>query len=54
MFNWGGEIPAMVVIESIIRLLPGALSGEKSYMEESHYNGLLEHPQYTRPRILMA
>lgn len=47
----GGEIPAMVVIESIIRLLPGVLGGEKSYMEESHYNGLLEHPQYTRPRI---
>ena len=46
----GGEIPAMVLIESIIRLLPGALSGEESYVNESHYNGLLEYPQYTRPR----
>lgn len=47
----GGELPAMVVIESIIRLLPGALSGEESYVNESHYNGLLEYPQYTRPRV---
>ncbi|CCQ97468.1 tRNA (guanine-1-)-methyltransferase [[Clostridium] ultunense Esp] len=47
----GGEIPAMVLIESIIRLLPGALSGDESYKDESHYNGMLEHPQYTRPRI---
>ncbi|MCF6466399.1 tRNA (guanosine(37)-N1)-methyltransferase TrmD [Clostridium sp. Cult2] len=47
----GGEIPAMVLIESIIRLLPGALSGEESYTDESHYDGLLEYPQYTRPRI---
>ena len=46
----GGEIPAMVLIESIIRLLPGALSGKESYVNESHYNGLLEYPQYTRPR----
>lgn len=47
----GGEIPAMVLIESIIRLLPGALGSEESYVDESHYNGLLEYPQYTRPRI---
>ena len=47
----GGEIPAMVLIESIIRLLPGALGSEESYLDESHYNGLLEYPQYTRPRI---
>jgi tRNA (guanine37-N1)-methyltransferase len=47
----GGELPAMVLIESIIRLLPGALSGEESYVNESHYNGLLEYPQYTRPRV---
>jgi len=47
----GGELPAMVLIESIIRLLPGALSSEESFTEESHYNGLLEYPQYTRPRI---
>ena len=46
----GGEIPAMVLLDSIVRLVPGVLSSEESYMEESHYNGLLEYPQYTRPR----
>lgn len=47
----GGEIPAMVIVDSVIRLLPGVLKDEESYMEESHYEGLLEHPQYTRPRV---
>ena len=47
----GGELPAMVLIESIIRLIPGALASEESFIEESHFNGLLEHPQYTRPRV---
>lgn len=46
----GGEIPAMVLMDSIIRLLPGVLSSEESYSDESHFDGLLEHPQYTRPR----
>jgi len=46
----GGEIPAMIIVDAVVRLLPGVLSGEQSFMEESHYNGLLEHPQYTRPR----
>lgn len=46
----GGEIPAMVIVDSIVRLLPGVLSSEESYVDESHYNGLLEYPQYTRPR----
>lgn len=46
----GGEIPAMIIVDAVVRLLPGVLSGEESFMEESHYNGLLEHPQYTRPR----
>ena len=46
----GGELPAMVLIESIIRLIPNVLSSKESYTEESHYVGLLEHPQYTRPR----
>lgn len=46
----GGEIPAMVMIDSITRLLPGVLSNEESYINESHYEGLLEYPQYTRPR----
>ncbi|MDR7869923.1 MAG: tRNA (guanosine(37)-N1)-methyltransferase TrmD [Tissierellaceae bacterium] len=45
----GGEIPAMVLIDAVSRLLPGVLSSEESYSEESHYNGLLEYPQYTRP-----
>lgn len=47
----GGEIPAMVLIDGITRLLPGVLSTDESFLDESHYNGLLEHPQYTRPRI---
>ena len=46
----GGEIPAMVLVESIVRLLPGVLAQSESFEEESHYNGLLEHSQYTRPR----
>ncbi len=47
----GGELPAMVLIDSIIRLLPGVLRSEESYKKDSHYNGLLESPQYTRPRV---
>lgn len=46
----GGEIPAMVLIDGIARLLKGTLSSEESYEDESHYEGLLEYPQYTRPR----
>ncbi|MDR7856356.1 tRNA (guanosine(37)-N1)-methyltransferase TrmD [Tissierella sp.] len=46
----GGEIPAMVLLDSIIRLLPGVLRTDESFIEDSHYNGLLEYPQYTRPR----
>jgi tRNA (guanine37-N1)-methyltransferase len=45
----GGEIPAMIIIDSVSRLLPGVLSNEESFSEESHYDGLLEYPQYTRP-----
>jgi tRNA (guanine37-N1)-methyltransferase len=45
----GGEVAAMVVVECIIRLLPGALGSEESAEEDSHVNGLLEYPQYTRP-----
>lgn len=47
----GGEIPAMVLIDGITRLLPGVLSTDESFLDESHYNGILEHPQYTRPRV---
>jgi len=47
----GGEFAALVFLDSIFRVLPGVLSSEKSFQNESHYNGLLEHPQYTRPQI---
>ncbi|WP_313756584.1 tRNA (guanosine(37)-N1)-methyltransferase TrmD [Tissierella sp.] len=46
----GGEIPAMIIIDAIVRLLPGVLRSDESFTDESHYNGLLEYPQYTRPR----
>jgi tRNA (guanine37-N1)-methyltransferase len=45
----GGEIPAMVVIDAVVRLLPGVLGSEESRQEDSHAYGLLEYPQYTRP-----
>jgi len=48
----GGELPAMVLIDSLIRLLPGALGHNESAVEDSFYSGLLDHPHYTRPEIL--
>jgi len=45
----GGELPALVVIEAVARRLPGVLGSETSLAEESHAQGLLEYPQYTRP-----
>lgn len=45
----GGELPAMVVADSVIRLLPGVLGDDTSSHEESHSEGLLEYPHYTRP-----
>lgn len=47
----GGELPAMVVIDAVSRLLPGVLGEQESPLHDSFYNGLLEYPQYTRPRI---
>jgi tRNA (guanine37-N1)-methyltransferase len=47
----GGEVPAMVVMETIIRLLPGVLGNKASLQEESFTGGLLEYPQYTRPEV---
>ncbi|TES88801.1 MAG: tRNA (guanosine(37)-N1)-methyltransferase TrmD [Dehalococcoidia bacterium] len=47
----GGELPALVVIDTVIRLLPGVLGSEDSAQEDSHANGLLEYPQYTRPAV---
>lgn len=46
----GGELPAMVVMDAIIRLLPGALGHEESAVRDSHASGLLDCPHYTRPR----
>lgn len=46
----GGELPAMVVIDAVVRLLPGALGAEEGAADESFADGLLEYPQYTRPR----
>jgi tRNA (guanine37-N1)-methyltransferase len=48
----GGEVPAMVVIDTVIRFVPGVLGDEQSVAEESHSQpGRLEYPQYTRPRV---
>ena len=45
----GGEIAAQAMIDATVRLIPGVLGNEASTEEESHSNGLLEHPQYTKP-----
>jgi len=45
----GGEIPAMVLIDTVVRLRDGVIGKEESLEHESHSNGLLEHPHYTRP-----
>ena len=47
----GGEIAAMAVADATARLIPGVLASEDSYTNESHFNGLLEYPQYTRPAV---
>lgn len=46
----GGELPAMVMIDSIARLVPGVIKEQDSFLEDSFYDGLLEHPHYTKPR----
>jgi tRNA (guanine37-N1)-methyltransferase len=46
----GGELAAMVVIDAVVRQLPGVLGSEDSAKDDSHTNGLLEYPQYTRPQ----
>ena len=50
----GGELPAMVLIDTVSRMIDGVLKTEESFTLESHYNGLLEHPQYTRPPEFMG
>lgn len=50
----GGEMPAMVMIDSISRLVPGVLGNDASWEDESFSDGLLEYPQYTRPEVFMG
>ena len=50
----GGELPALMLTDSVARLQDGVLPNEDAYSIESHYNGLLEHPQYTRPEEWMG
>lgn len=45
----GGELAAMVMVDATVRLIPGVVGNEESILEDSHSNGLLEHPHYTRP-----
>lgn len=45
----GGELPALSLADAVCRMLPGVLSDEECFTEESHFSGLLEYPQYTRP-----
>lgn len=47
----GGELSALVVVDSVVRLLDGVLPSSECFENESHYNGLLEYPQYTRPEV---
>lgn len=47
----GGELPAMVMVDAIVRLLPGAVGHHESPLEDSFYRGVLDHPHYTRPAV---
>jgi tRNA (guanine37-N1)-methyltransferase len=47
----GGELPALVLADAVCRMIPGVLSAEECFTEESHFAGLLEYPQYSRPRV---
>jgi len=50
----GGELPAMIIVEVVGRLIPGILGGEKSTLEESFEDNFLEYPQFTRPRVFQG
>lgn len=50
----GGELPAMTLIDAVSRMIDGVLSNSESFTDESHYAGLLEYPQYTRPPVFMG
>lgn len=45
----GGEIPAMIIIDAVSRMIPGVLACEEAFKDESHFSNTLEYPQYTRP-----
>ncbi len=47
----GGELPALTVTDAVCRMIPGVLPEEVCFTEESHFDGLLEYPQYTRPEV---
>ncbi len=47
----GGELPALTLADSVCRMIPGVLSDEECFQEESHFHSLLEYPQYTRPAL---
>ena len=47
----GGELPALVLMDCVSRMVPGVLADEVCFTEESHFSGLLEYPQYTRPAV---
>ena len=47
----GGEIPAMAVADAVCRMVPGVLPDAECFEEESHWDGLLEYPQYSRPAV---
>lgn len=47
----GGEIAAMAMVDATARMIPGVLKSEEAFSEESHFSGLLEYPQYTRPEV---
>ena len=47
----GGELPALVLADSLSRMVPGVLSDELCFSDESHYSGMLEYPQYTKPAV---
>lgn len=50
----GGELPAMMIVDAVSRLVPGVLGSDESAVYESFYDGLLEYPQYTRPEEFMG
>ena len=47
----GGELPAMVIADAVARMVPGVLPDPECFEDESHYNGMLEYPQYSRPEL---